>query len=91
MNVGNWQKNDERANKRTLRVPVQALIRPPQFPHALLWDRPGHFREAALTDRILRALPQEMTAATHKFSAISIAVNEATCGDTNYTINYKKF
>jgi len=50
MNVGNWQKNDDRGNKRTLRTTLQALIRPPPFTHALLWDRPGPFREAALTE-----------------------------------------
>jgi len=49
MNVGNWQKNDFRGNKRTLRITLQALIPPPKFPHALFWDRPGPFREAALT------------------------------------------
>ena len=61
MNVGNWQMNDDRGKKRTLRITVQAQIRPPRFPHALLWDRPGAFREAALTESILRVFAQEIT------------------------------
>jgi len=30
-------------------------------------------------------------AATHKFFAVSKAVNDTTCGDTNYKINNIKF